>query len=216
MANGQNSSSLVISYLTLRKMVGVLGTLLPFTLFFGALWIFGTGIQSSMSSYYHTGMGDVFVGTMCVIGFFLFSYKGYERKDDLAGDLACAFAVGLALFPTAPDGPVSDLAKMIGTIHLIFAAAFFSVLIYFCFALFTKTKQAGSESAKKLQRNRVYRFCGTVMAVCILAIVLFKVLPGSVLGPIKTAPYVFWFESIAVFAFGFSWLVKGEAILADK
>lgn len=172
MNNGENSSSLIISYLTLRKLVGILGTLLPFTLYFGALLIFGTGIQSSMSGYYHTGMGDVFVGTMCVIGFFLLSYRGYERAANLAGDLACLFAVGLALFPTEPDGKASTLAEVVGTIHLIFAAAFFGVLIYFCFFLFTKTKHKGSETKRKLQRNKIYRACGAIMTICIVLIIM--------------------------------------------
>jgi len=28
--------------------------------------------------------------------------------------------------------------------------------------------------------------------------------------------WLFWFEALAIVAFGFSWLVKGEAILADR
>ena len=79
-----SGKSLVFSYLTLRKTIGILGTSFPFVLYLGALIIFRTGIQSSISSYYHTGMGDVFVGTLCVIGFFLLSYKGYKRIDNVA------------------------------------------------------------------------------------------------------------------------------------
>ena len=67
-----SEESLVFSYLSLRRTIGFLGTALPFVLFLGALIIFRAGLQSSMSSYYHTGMGDVLVGTMCVIGFFLY------------------------------------------------------------------------------------------------------------------------------------------------
>jgi len=72
-------NALIISYLSLRKAIGFLGILLPFVLYFGALIIFGTGLQTSISGYYHTGMRDVYVGTLCVIGFFLFSYKGGEK-----------------------------------------------------------------------------------------------------------------------------------------
>ena len=66
----ENERSLVFSYLTLRKAVGFLGIAFPFVLSLGALILFQTGIQSSISSYYHTYMRDVFVGTLCVIGFF--------------------------------------------------------------------------------------------------------------------------------------------------
>ena len=161
MNNGaDNDKSLVISYLTLRKIVGILGTSFPFVLFIGAVIFFSTGIQSSISSYYHTGMRDVFVGILCVIGFFLLSYRGYERKDNIAGDFACAFALGVALFPTAPDGLISDGARFIGYVHLAFATAFFVTLIYFSLRLFTKTNPDIAPTRQKKQRNQVYKICG--------------------------------------------------------
>ena len=71
-----NEKSLIISYLTLRKIIGILGIALPFVLYLGALIIFQINIQSSISSYYYTGMRGVFVGTLFVIGFFCFHTKG--------------------------------------------------------------------------------------------------------------------------------------------
>src|SRR5712671_5197551 len=94
------NNSLVISYLALRKAVGIIGIALPFVLAFGKILLDGPGIQSSVSAYYYTGMRDVFVGSLCAIAVFLMSYRGYERKDDIAGDLACVFALGVALLPT--------------------------------------------------------------------------------------------------------------------
>ena len=96
-------SLLVYSYLELRTAIGLLGIGLPVIVALGGALIFRVGLQSSLSSYYHTGMRDVLVGTLFVIGFFLLSYKGYDRADNLTGNLACVFAVGLALFPTAPE-----------------------------------------------------------------------------------------------------------------
>ncbi len=86
------------SYLTLRKGIGYLGLALPVVLGFGGMLFANPGLRSSVSAYYHTGLGDVLVGTICVIGIFLFAYKGYEPKDDWAGDFACFCAIGL---PTA-------------------------------------------------------------------------------------------------------------------
>ena len=65
-----NERSLVFSYLALRKAIGLLGIVFPFVVSLGALVLFQTAIQSSISSYYHTGMRDVFVGTLCAIVFF--------------------------------------------------------------------------------------------------------------------------------------------------
>ena len=133
------NDSLVISYLGLRKAVGIIGTALPFVLAFGNILLEGPGIQSSISSYYYTGMRDVFVGSLCAIAVFLMSYHGYERQDDIAGDLACVFALGVALFPTTPDADVAPRDKIIGALHLLFAACLFLTLAFFSLVLFRKT-----------------------------------------------------------------------------
>ena len=210
-----SEESLVFSYLSLRRTIGFLGTALPFVLFLGALIIFRTGLQSSMSSYYHTDMGDVLVGTMCVIGFFLFSYRGYERADNIAGDLGCIFAVCVALFPTAPDGPVSGDVRLIGYIHLACAALFFLTLIYFSLFLFTKTDPSKPITKRKRNRNHIYRVCGYVMSVCIVLMIIYTVLLDSGKESFKALHPIFWLEAMAVVAFGISWLTKGEAIMKD-
>ncbi len=212
----KSENALVFSYLVLRKTIGLLGASFPFVLFFGAVIIFQTGIQSSISSYYYTGMGDVFVGTLCAIGFFLLSYKGYKTADDVAGTLGCLFAVGMALFPTAPDNSASSVAGFIGYIHFAFAALFFLTLIYFSLFLFTKTDPLLPPTRRKLQRNKIYRVCGYIMSLCMVIIVIYYLLPDEVVLPIEVYKPVFWLEAIAVVAFGISWLTKGETLLKDK
>jgi hypothetical protein len=44
--------SLVMSYLALRKAIGVLGIALPIVVSVGALVLFGEGIQRTISDYY--------------------------------------------------------------------------------------------------------------------------------------------------------------------
>ena len=210
-----NEISLVFSYLALRKTIGLLGIALPFVLSLGALILFHAGIQSSISSYYHTGMRDVFVGTLCVIGFFLLSYKGYERSDDIAGDLGCLFAVGVALFPTTPDVAAASSTRLIGYVHLAFAALFFLTLIYFSLFLFTKTGPNKSPSKRKLQRNKVYKACGYTMGICLLLITIYSFLPDTMASFLEAYKPVYWFETLAILAFGISWFTKGEAILKD-
>ncbi len=212
----ETEKSLVFSYLALRKAIGFLGIALPFTVSLGALIFFQTGIRSSVSSYYYTGMRDVLVGALWAIGFFLLSYRGYERADDIAGNLACVFAVGTAVFPTAPDTNTSAVATWIGYIHYLFAALFFLTLIYFSLFLFTKTNPSRLPTRRKLQRNRVYRVCGYAMAVCILLIPIYSFLPAREVLPLKAYNPVFWLETIAIVTFGISWLTKGEAILKDE
>lgn len=222
------------AYLTLRKGIGYLGLALPFILGIGGMLLANPGIRSSVSAYYHTGLGDVFVGTICVIGIFLFAYRGYEPKDDRAGDFACFCAIGLALFPTLPDmgdtsrgiGPIFSPAtavvseKIIAGVHFVFAGGFFLTLAYFSICLFTKSE--GKKTPKKHQRNRVYRACGYVMLLALALIALevsiqkLELLPEATLSTIASLHPRFWLESIAMLAFSLSWWVKGEAILKDE
>lgn len=211
----ENQQDLVFSYLALRKTIGLLGLSLPFVVSLGALLFFGTGMQDSISSYYHTGTRDAFVGILFAVGFFLFSYRGYERKDDVAGNLACVFALGTALFPTAPPGSTAATATVVGSLHLVFAGLFLLTLSYFCLVLFTKTDKT-SPGTPKLLRNRVYRVCGYTMLGCLALILIYKVAVGSTHTAIAPIQPIFWLEALAIFAFGVSWFVKGEAILKDE
>jgi asparagine N-glycosylation enzyme membrane subunit Stt3 len=207
------SNSLVLSYLDLRKAIGIIGIALPFVLALGKIILESPGIQSSISSYYYTVMRDVFVGSLCAIAVFLMSYRGYERKDDIAGRLACLFALGTALFPTAPDANATGRDTIIGTAHLLFAAFFFLTLAFFALVLFRKTNPDKPPTRRKKQRNMVYTVCGYAIIACIALIVLVKFLPDG--SPVQKFAPVFWLEAAAIVAFGVSWFVKGEAILKD-
>ena len=208
-----SKNELVISYLLLRKIIGILGISFPFGLTLGAVIIFHTGLNDSISHYYYTGMRDVFVGTLCIIGFFLLSYKGYTFRDDLFGDLGCIFAVGVALFPTHET---PDEHGIIGYLHLGFATLFFLTLIYFSLVLFPKTNPDREMTERKKLRNKIYKICGYTMAVCIALIVIYKLPLGGIMSSLEVYRPVFVLETIAVIAFGISWLTKGDGLLGDK
>jgi hypothetical protein len=212
----ENQMSLVFSYLTLRKTIGLLGIAFPLLLCLGGWIVFKTGIQYSISSYYHTGMRDVFVGTLCVIGFFLLSYRGYDY-DNIVGNFGCIFAVGAALFPTTPNHSASGGTDLIGYFHFIFAALFFATLIYFSCFLFPKTHKNGQPSRRKLQRNKFYKACGWVMFICIFILIpIYLSLPDKFASVLDEYAPAFWLETIGIGAFGISWLTKGQAILRDE
>lgn len=206
---GAPNQSLVISYLALRKIVGVLGLGLPFIVSLGAALVFHQDLQDSISAYYYTGTRDVFVGLLFAIGVFLLSYRGYERKDSIAGNVACAGALGVALFPTT--SPDADHATPIGVVHYTFAALFFLTLAYFSLFLFTKTNQQ-QPTIRKRQRNGVYKVCGIVMLVCIVLMLAQNLLTADFRHQYRTT---FVLETAAIVAFGISWLTKGKAILPD-
>jgi hypothetical protein len=201
----------VLSYRSLRRRVGAIGVALPPVLAIGAAALFGVGLLSSVSAYYYTGMRGVLVGSLCAIGVFLLSYR-FGKADDLLGDVAGIAAIGLALFPTAPEGGGMGWVRVVGVVHLVFAAVFFLALAIFSLFLFTRTD--GDVTPRKLVRNVVYRVCGWVIVACLVLAVFTDLAVGDAV----KAEYrpLFWLETVAVLAFGVSWLVKGEALLGDR
>ncbi|MEQ9425755.1 MAG: hypothetical protein RJQ09_15125 [Cyclobacteriaceae bacterium] len=219
-----SNPNLLISYINLRKAVGILGIALPVIVVVGST--FGCcgldELLTAISAYYHTNMRDVFVGILCILAIFMFSYKGYEKRDDMAGDLACIFALGTALLPTSSDGATScaDPAQndLIRTIHLISAGALLLTFAYFSYFLFTKTKPGGEAamSIMKQKRNKLYKVCAWVMVGCIGLIIVYFLGFEERYPPTGLFKPVFWLEAISLWAFGLSWLVKGEVLLADN
>jgi archaellum biogenesis protein FlaJ (TadC family) len=102
-------------------------------------------------------------------------------------------------------------------IHYASAAVFFLTLAYVSLVLFTKVHPSGKKedlTKQKVKRNRVYRACGITILVCIGLLLLVDALPKD--SAILNIDPVFWIEAIALLAFGFSWLIKGEVALRDK
>ena len=216
MGNNGDDKPLIFSYLTLRWPVGILGVLLPVILVIGVAVLGSrTVIQDSISAYYETVMRGVFVGVLFTIGVFLFSYRGYEPSDDkkgyepsdnVAGNLACLFALGVALFPASGN-------NFVRTLHFVSAVALFLMLSYFSLYLFTKTKAGGTPTPEKKTRNKIYVACGVIILACIALIAIYNALLGDTsLADIKP---VFWLESLALWVFGVSWFIKGETLWRD-
>lgn len=218
----------VISYQMLRRAIGYLGIGLPIALIIG-LKIAGHGfVESSISSYYHTIMRNIFVGVICAFAFFLFAYRGYNNEDNRVANLAALFALGVAFFPMIPESPKMGCdpsflipQKVSDTFHFIFAAGFFLTLSYFSIFLFTKSEKDQNVlgfrrkfrknkdiDSKKVQRNIIYIICGFLMLVCI-SLCAFYILWLDKYLDLESLHPIFWLESIALWAFGLSWLIKG-------
>lgn len=210
---GKHHHDAVISYKTLRTIVGLIGFFLPFVLAIGYMVLCEPAIRSSISSYYHTVMGDVFVGALFAIGVFMLSYNGPKREDVVPANLACLFAIGTALFPTTPPGDVSTTVQVIGWLHYASAAGLFLTLSWFALVLFRKTNKADIRGTQKEKRNLIYTICGYTMLACLVLIVVVALLPQK--SSIHNANPVFWLEAVLIVAFGMSWLTKGEYLFGD-
>lgn len=209
---------LVVSYLTLRQMIGWIGLLMPFGVRLGAFFFEGIRTTDSISAYYYTGMRDVFVSTLVLVGILLTCYRTPAFSDNLLAIIAGLAAIGIGLFPMDPTyapeilrqypDMLTKCYRNMGILgfHFIFVTVFFSLsfyLVYFRFAAFTPPVP----TTQKVQRNKIYKLCGAVMLVAFVII--------GVLAAINRGGSIFWPETFAVVAFAAAWLVKGQTILKD-
>jgi hypothetical protein len=223
-----------LSYAYLRRAIGIIGTSLPVILLMGLI-IFGGSERKPLSIseyYYSSAMRSVFVGSLCVMAMFLLSYRDSRpdsNADDIASTLACIFVLGVVFCPTPipnPDQGWIDPNPWIGRLHFTCATLFFVTMAYFSLYLFRRPISGKQLLQGKDQRDRVYLWCGIIIVSCIIVLALNAGIPIPVLNPwgmlvphnlLTLIDYrVFVFESVAVMAFGVSWLVRGGVLLADK
>ena len=105
-----DDSNYVLSYKGLRKAIGIIGIALPIGLLIGKPLVDGGGMLGSISAYYYSGMRNYFVGTMCALAVFFFSYR-YAPRDNFLSTLTSIFALGVAFFPTTPRGAESQSGR---------------------------------------------------------------------------------------------------------
>lgn len=202
---------IIISYLGLRRIVGSIGFGLPIALLVSSLAI--GDICPSISQFYYSFMRDVFVGSMCIIGLFLLSYGGYKKEEDerisdrTLGIITGVAAIGLALFPTTGQGLQCSVnpidSELVGYLHLGFALVFLSGIGTFSYFKFSRTKSGPVKTFKTL---------GVVIFVCIGVLGVGKILIMLNVAVEPVWDWTFWFESIAVWCFGASWLIKGKTM----
>lgn len=194
---------IVVSYLTLRRVVGALGIGMPIVLLgWGELsrhlWL------ASLSAYYAFRTRDVFVGCLFTIGCFLFTYHGYDHHDNIVTHVAGVCAILAALIPSTHPGMQSEL-------HLVFSATLLLLLAYISYFRFTRQGDRPTEA--KLKRNRVYRRCAVAMLVCIALIAIIDL--TRLTARLVSIRPVFLLETAALWAFGLSWIVKGGTLWRD-
>jgi hypothetical protein len=222
--NEQENAVMLISYRTLRTIVGILGMLLSAILVLGMFVLSdGDPVQRSISHFYHTRMGDVFVGLLTAISLFLFVYKGPEKKDHWMGNIAGILGLIVAFVPTGYDGDAAGVPGYIlnrapynpewtKAFHLYSAGIFLLVLAGFALWLFPKTYGDARvpRGTKKFKRNIIYYSTGIIMILCVIILAAgFKFFPDV----LAESKLTFLLESVALMAFGISWLIKGEQVI---
>jgi hypothetical protein len=238
MSTTPSPTSRARSYVYFRIFIGWIGIVFPFVLLAGRLLFDRAQLLPSISDYnYSYSMRNVFVGGLVAIGMLLIAYK-YERVDNVASTLAGLAAMGVAFFPTTPTPTSPNQTPthnevLVGDAHFAFAIIFFLILAYMALFVFTRpapplARVFGRKSAanqptpdltpRKRTRNHVYVISGIMIVLCLLLLVLVVVPIQGVSIPALISGHhpVYWLETLAILAFGASWIVKGEVILKDK
>lgn len=215
---------------SIRRLIGLVGLLLPIALIGGGYWQ-SQNFQTSLSMYYYTDLRDVFVGAMAALGVLFLCYQGYSRrKGDLFTDRFFAFwagigAIGIAFLPMprgsyqalggcsldALKAPTLGLAKTCG--HVGFAGLFIISLAMFSLILFRSRDGARAEmSPRKRRRNRTFGAAGLLTILSVAGIVGFFQGPVQYTSLVAQYNPVLWLEALAVSSIAWAWLAKSGAV----
>jgi hypothetical protein len=195
-----------LSYRNLRAITGYVGLTLPVVLLIDGL--VDGHIESSLSAYYYTKVGNVFTGALCVIGIFLLAYRLTAWAiDNIVTTLAGIAALGVAFFHAAPQHATQD-QLWLADVHLTCATALFILLGGISLLIFP------GDIAPDQPRwpANWYRAFG---ALIWLSLILMPVL-SSLAGSFYNDNHMFFaLETVCVMAFAVSFILKGHGQPSD-
>ena len=209
------------SYLLMRTIIGVTGILLPVVVIVGdhSLSADAPTVRGSLSGYYYTGMRDFFVGALSTIAIFLITYKIFERTLNNVLTVIAGLAAGaVAFFPTKRPGGL-DVAltpwqakigeENVSVVHYSAAAVFILSLALMSFFFGLQEGRRTRQRAGRLSAlsPSFWRWFHWFMALAILLAGAFAY--SSWRGNMYPDYYLIVAETVAIVAFGLSWLAKG-------
>lgn len=220
---------------SLTLIVGLMGFFLPFLLwFFTYLDVKLCCPLESISHYYYTRAGGVFVVIMSMLALLLLNFKGEKPIDFIISFIAGIFSIIVLLFPTDNisnissrclnpsqiDSCVTFISKNATreSFHYISAGIFLSCLAFMSLYSFARVKEwqvkeNGDVKLNKKYRNIIYYSMGIIM-ICAMLFIYFgpKILSQEIYNEYCLT---FWLESVAVCSFGISWIIKSKRVLKD-
>jgi hypothetical protein len=223
------------AYARIRKAIGYCGFMIPILCL--AISLTGSCSQTvlpSISHYYYSIIGDVFVGVLFALGLFLVLYKSvfkiekFRRQENILTNISGLFAIVVALIPTDPEGgdcfhiklfngEYTEVFGMLGLFHLPAAALMLLIFGIISYRYFPRNWETGLLDSSNKSR---YRICAYIIFSSIAILVLYfadsKWLDGKFLAGLRKIKIVFVLECVAICAFAVSWLQKGRAATSIK
>ena len=145
------------------------------------------------------------------------------------GYMGCIFVLGVAFLPCTISNPAGNCLvpspthnPLLGKLHNLSALMYFIVLIVYSLFLFPKTHMdmVTGEKAfmgrQKKKRNMVYYICGGAMTVSLFLTLAYMWFLPDVRPRLQELKPVMWLESVTLFAFGISWMTKGQLFFKDE
>jgi len=212
-------------YDRVRSFIGLLGFGFPILVPLVAYLISRHGLEESISAYYYTSSGSIFVGGLWAIGFLLLLYQPYNKvPDKIASWLAWFFALCITIFPTwpapadiCPQPPTVPAATCVSAIaqiitpdlaekfHHTAAVLFFIAIAFYAVFLFTQSNDEElliENITRKKWRNYAYLGLTVIIIISVLVSIVLRIRHSQ----------TFWAELFGVWAFGLIWLTKGNFI----
>lgn len=196
------------TYFSLRFGMIILAAGLPIYLVVIGKLGWDVGLQDSLSAYYHAEGGslrDEFVGTLCAVGVFLILYRGFNRLENIALNVAGLALIGVAVVPMA--WRCGDACSRISDLHGVFAYTFFAGIFYVAFLCSSNTlipEIIPDEGLRNRYRNQ-YRGLSVAMGLAV-------VFAGAIAFVAERNRVTIVLESVGVWAFAAYWVVKGNEL----
>lgn len=198
-----------INHKTMRAMVGAIAFLLAPTVY---LLSDVKEAFTSISISYWTNSGDIFVGSLIAVGFFLFAYNGTGNGKDwefYLSKASCLFATCVALFPTNgfddKDIPPSWTSAIAGIVSLESAHIHYGAAILLFVCLITMMWFFSNRAMKKNKPARAYTYRTISLFMLVGVIAIFVI--GQKLQLNNT---VLLIEVWGLTLFGIGWFVAGS------
>lgn len=203
-----------LAFFRLRIAFGVLGVLLPLLLALAGLVADGQ-VQPTISDIFHTTQRDFLVGGLVAIGVFLMVHRGWRRypgrwvSPDLIAFVAGLAAVGVALFPNESDTVSTFTQRTLGlgvspVFHYASACLLYLMMSLTCFLAYAPDAEGWE--------RKFYIGAGAIVWTTGWNVMILSGIKNSGNGWladfIQTQNIVYWDESLGVWAFSVSWLLK--------
>ena len=193
------------SFLKLSFGMGAIAALLPIALMLADR----SGDHWSISSYYYVQPGglpggtarNLLVGALWATGAFLFLFRGLSRAENWLLNLAGLSGISVAMNPMAAD----QCARKSGfPVHGASAAVFFLCLAIVAIGYSKKRVQFITDKRMRRRFITAYNVVGAAMVIMPATVVAIHYLARTGC----TNPWIFWVESLGIWAFAIYWFIK--------